>query len=66
MTKVCSECEESMDFKIGDVVGLNSGGPPMTVTCICKEYDEVVCTWFAGKKMEQKFLTPVALHKYDD
>ena len=42
---------ESAALQVGDVVRLNSGGPPMTITHIgpTSEYDPEVyawCTWF--------------------
>lgn len=55
-----------MTFNLGDVVGLKSGGPDMTVTAICCECEEVVCTWFADKKLEKTLLCPEALVKYED
>ena len=33
-----------MDFEIGDVVQLKSGGPEMTVTAV--NNNEVACAWF--------------------
>lgn len=38
-------------LKSGDLVVLKSGGPEMTVKEIYS--DEVICQWFAGKKLEQ-------------
>lgn len=40
------------DFKIGDVVQLNSGGPKMTVTNVLSKEQYVHTTWFAGSKKE--------------
>ncbi|MBQ4773474.1 DUF2158 domain-containing protein [Pectobacterium versatile] len=37
-------------LKVGDLVVLKSGGPEMTVKAIY--LDEVLCQWFAGKKLE--------------
>jgi len=43
------------NFRLGDTVRLNSGGPPMTVKVV--EGDWVTCDWFDGtKKCEDKFL----------
>jgi polysaccharide biosynthesis transport protein len=45
------------NFKLGDTIQLNSGGPPMTVKVV--EGDWVICDWFDGtKKCEDKFLAP--------
>ncbi|MFP2273218.1 YodC family protein [Enterobacter ludwigii] len=38
-------------FTEGDLVVLKSGGPEMTIKAIYS--DEIVCQWFAGKKLEQ-------------
>jgi uncharacterized protein YodC (DUF2158 family) len=35
-----------MTFKIGDVVRLNSGGPPMTVTYQNTDKNLLTCSWF--------------------
>jgi uncharacterized protein YodC (DUF2158 family) len=56
-------------FKTGDVVKLNSGGPAMTVdgyqTEGGAETSKVLCTWFAGEKVErtlfsEELLKPVS------
>jgi uncharacterized protein YodC (DUF2158 family) len=39
-------------FKIGDIVELKSGGPPMTVVEWEDYRAEYRCQWFAGRKME--------------
>lgn len=41
-----------MNFKIGDVVNLKSGGPEMTVENIDNQ-GNVTCTWF-DRNMERK------------
>ena len=43
-----------MTFKVGDVVILKSGSPPMTVTAV--EGDQVTCVWFehVGTKNQKK------------
>ena len=38
-------------LKSGDLVVLKSGGPEMTVKHVYS--DEIICQWFAGKKLEQ-------------
>jgi uncharacterized protein YodC (DUF2158 family) len=40
-----------MTFKVGDVVQLKSGGPPMTVTRVHSNmvgFTEITCQWFYG------------------
>ncbi|MEN4543763.1 DUF2158 domain-containing protein [Pantoea agglomerans] len=46
-------------FKSGDQVVLKSGGPEMTVKAVYSE--EIVCQWFAGKKLEQGRFVPDSL-----
>ena len=49
-------------FKIGDVVGLKSGGPPMTVANYHSTENEIVfCKWFAGKNLEEEYFHQDAL-----
>jgi len=44
-----------MNFKIGDVVKLNSGGPYMTIIGIENEFAK--CQWFEGVSIkESRFL----------
>jgi uncharacterized protein YodC (DUF2158 family) len=51
-------------FKVGDVVRLKSGGPPMTVTSIESEESEaghvVFCIWFNAKANEKSGHYPAA------
>lgn len=49
----------SEKFKSGDLVVLKSGGPEMTIKSIYS--DEIVCQWFAGKKLEQGRFAPESL-----
>ena len=49
------------DFKIGDVVRLNSGGPDMTIARFEDDVSDATkknafafCGWFEGKKLHQK------------
>ncbi len=47
-------------FKVGDIVELKSGGPPMTVAEVNTNmvgHTEIVCRWFFAK-MEQATFTP--------
>lgn len=42
-----------MKFKVGEVVGLKSDGPDMTVRNVPEKRDGYyTCQWFAGKKLE--------------
>ncbi|WP_277183633.1 DUF2158 domain-containing protein [Caballeronia sp. BR00000012568055] len=57
-----------MNFEIGDVVKLNSGGPAMTVHFAGKkafshggEVDVVVCRWFDGKSHMKETFKPAQL-----
>lgn len=44
----------NIQFKVGEVVKLKSGGPDMTVRSPPDLHrDYYVCQWFAGKKLEQ-------------
>jgi uncharacterized protein YodC (DUF2158 family) len=51
-------------FKVGDVVRLKSGGPPMTVTSIESGENEgghlVFCIWFNSKGNEKSGHYPAA------
>ena len=52
-----------MTFKVGDIVQLKSGGPPMTVAQVNTNivgYCEIKCQWFFGK-METATFTPDVL-----
>lgn len=57
-------------YKIGDVVILKSGGPPMTVHKI-GGYQEtapdpgLLCVWFDTKKKVEEVFHPNAVEKYD-
>ena len=44
-----------LEFKVGDVVKLKSGGPKMTITNISPK-NEVSCSWFDGnEKKNERF-----------
>jgi len=47
--------KSNQEFRTGDTVQLKSGGPKMTVEGIISDYD-VRCQWFAGKKLDTKYL----------
>ena len=59
-----------MQHKIGDVVILKSGGPPMTVHNI-GDYTMkglspgVLCVWFDGSKKVEDVFHPDAIEHYD-
>lgn len=54
-----------MEFKVGDVVVLKSGGPPMTIYRIMSQ-GSVWCTWFdgSGKPTDKEY--PVEALSYAD
>jgi uncharacterized protein YodC (DUF2158 family) len=49
------------NFAIGDQVVLKSGGPDMTIKQITDS--DIVCQWFAGKKLEQGRFAPESITK---
>lgn len=61
-----------MNFQVGEVVQLNSGGPAMTVSFVGeKEFPHggkvpiVQCTWFEGKKLSKETFAPEILRKVE-
>lgn len=46
-------------FVPGDLVKLKSGGPVMTVKSV--NFDNIVCQWFGGKKLEDGHFHPDSL-----
>lgn len=60
-----------MDFKIGDVVVLRSGGPLMTIHNI-GDYSNagfspgLLCVWFDDKKKVEAVFHPDAVEAYTD
>jgi len=53
-------------FEIGEVVQLKSGGPPMTVTQVSKDGEDVTrCIWFAGTKTTEQAFKSVLLMKVE-
>jgi uncharacterized protein YodC (DUF2158 family) len=53
------------NFKMGDVVELISGGPPMTINTIRSGGIATIQTsWFSGKKLESGLFSSSALKKY--
>lgn len=52
----------AQDFKVGDIVVLKSGGPPMTVQTVPSSgRGDLQCSWFAGKKHESAWFAPESL-----
>lgn len=51
------------EFKVGDVVRLKSGGPPMTVTEVGKASEEptIWCQWFEGADTKNGTFPPEAI-----
>ena len=44
--------DDAMQFNIGDVVSLKSGGPEMTVESV--NDPEIICVWFERQKYHRK------------
>lgn len=54
-----------VDYKIGDIVVLKSGGPKMTVTGTGSSFNENISTsWFAGAKREHGQFPAEALEPF--
>ncbi len=51
----------NLDFRVGDVVELVSGGPDMVVTHVGA--DIIGVSWFNGEKLERAFFRPPCLRK---
>ena len=54
------------EFKKGDVVRLNSGGPEMTIDTADLVSGKALCRWFVGNKLEQGIFSKVLLEKVED
>ena len=50
-----------MEFKVGDVVRLKSGGPSMTVKDAESSPGTVECVWFAGELIQSAYFVPDVL-----
>jgi len=62
-----------MNFKVGEVVQLNSRGSAMTVSFVGeKKFPNgqkvlvVQCTWFEGKKLNTETFAPEILRKVEE
>jgi uncharacterized protein YodC (DUF2158 family) len=58
----------NLEFNVGDVVRLKSGGPEMTIEGIGKHglgavHDNAKCVWFEGKKRMEGVFELVTLSK---
>ncbi|URK88597.1 DUF2158 domain-containing protein [Rhizobium sp. RCAM05350] len=51
-------------FKVGDLVQLKSGGPPMTVQEWHGAMSKYQCVWFKGASHENGYFTEGSLHLY--
>lgn len=59
---------KGLQFAVGDIVKLKSGGPDMTVKYLPSATslsDRYTCQWFAGKKLEQGEFPEAALVKVE-
>ncbi len=56
------------EFKVGDVVRLKSGGPPMTIVYIDNEFStQLSCRWFVeGHEVRHDQFPPAALKYAED
>jgi uncharacterized protein YodC (DUF2158 family) len=55
-----------VDFNIGDLVHLKSGGPNMTVKSVDSDNDKVLCQWFIGNSLHQKHFPGESLVNLSD
>lgn len=62
-----AESKMAEELKVGDVVELKSGGPPMTIEDIGRyNYSDVPaakCVWFEGKKRHEDVFQIATLQK---
>ena len=52
-----------MEWKLGDVVRLKSGGPKMTVEKKLSSTLEFTCTWFNEKDVQRDIFRPEVLEE---
>lgn len=50
-----------MEFKVGDIVQLISGGPAMTINFMDTDKNRAECIWFEGNIQKKDLYTPQAL-----
>jgi uncharacterized protein YodC (DUF2158 family) len=53
----------TMQFKVGDVVRLKTGGPEMTVEAADEKSPDVICTWIAETIRRHARFKALLLHK---
>ena len=53
----------TMQFKVGDVVRLKTGGPEMTVEVADEKSPDVICTWIAETIRRHGRFKALLLHK---
>lgn len=51
------------NLKPGDVVELKSGGPAMTVKGTAYGTEGLICSWFDGKKVQEREFEPAQLKR---
>ncbi len=49
------------EFRVGQVVKLNSGGPGMTVKEANTTTDEYICQWFSGTRLIERAFKGITL-----
>lgn len=54
---------EEIEFEVGEIVKLKSGGPDMTVQLQESRPTIFRCQWFAGKKLESGRFPPESLER---
>lgn len=55
-----------MEYKVGDIVQLISGGPAMTINFINTDTNRIECVWFEGNTQKKDLYTPQALKILQD
>jgi len=52
-----------VNFKVGDLVQVKSGGPKMTVND-ADDSDQIQCQWFSGTKLHSGYFNANSLQKF--